>query len=118
MVKEELVAGLRNAVERGQSLQDAVQTLLLSGYDPVEVREAASHINQGVIGKITLTAQQAKQEEPTYKPLPQITAAGTETPKKKKKTWLIVLLVVVFLVVLGLIGIMVFGQSILDAIKG
>jgi len=52
LVKEDIIAGLKNAVERGYSLQSAIQSFVSAGYNVQEVNEAAKQINMGVIGNI------------------------------------------------------------------
>ena len=47
MVREEILTGLKNAVERGQSIEKAVQSMISAGYNPAEVNEAVSYINLG-----------------------------------------------------------------------
>lgn len=47
-MKEELISGLQNAVERGATLEAAVQSFINAGYNPQEVREAARNFSSGV----------------------------------------------------------------------
>lgn len=49
MVNEDIITGLKNAVARGESLQNAVQILINSGYNPIEVNEASRYIQGGII---------------------------------------------------------------------
>lgn len=42
MVNEELVGGLKNALERGASLKRAMMTFFNAGYDKTEIEEAAA----------------------------------------------------------------------------
>lgn len=49
MVTEEVVTGLRNAVEHGESLQDAMQIMMNSGYSPIEVQEASKYVGGGAV---------------------------------------------------------------------
>ncbi|MDD5192440.1 MAG: hypothetical protein PHH54_04720 [Candidatus Nanoarchaeia archaeon] len=58
MVNEEIVTGLRNAIEHGDSLQDAMQIMMNSGYSPQEVQEASRYVGGG-----TLHMQQPTPEE-------------------------------------------------------
>lgn len=44
-MREEIEAGLKNAVERGDSLDDAINSFINAGYNPVEVKEAAKNIS-------------------------------------------------------------------------
>ena len=67
MANEEIVTGLRNAIEHGDSLQNAMQIMMNSGYNPAEVQEASQFFGGGI-----LSAHQQKPEEqltmPNQKP--------------------------------------------------
>ena len=52
MVNEEIVIALRNAVERGENLQVAAQSLVNSGYNAIEVQEASNFVG-GVVSQLT-----------------------------------------------------------------
>lgn len=43
-MRDEIVVGIRNAIERGENLDQAVQTFINSGYNAFEVRAAAQLI--------------------------------------------------------------------------
>lgn len=43
---EEIIGGLRNAIERGASLEQAVQSFINAGYNPIEVKQAAQSLSQ------------------------------------------------------------------------
>lgn len=104
MAREELVISLQNAVERGQSLEEAIQTLINAGYDISEVREASGYVNIGVLGAISTM--------PAVSP-------PVEKLKKPKKRWLLILLVIILvLLVGGLIASIFFGEQILDVLLG
>jgi len=49
MVNQELVTALQNSVDRGESLQDAIQILVNSGYNAREVQEASNFVGGGVL---------------------------------------------------------------------
>jgi len=57
MVNEEIVTGLTNSVNRGDSLQSAVEIMINSGYDPREVHEASRFVG-GVIPNIQATPKE------------------------------------------------------------
>ena len=57
MVLEEIVAGLRNAVERGQSIGQAMQSMTNAGYQMAEVQEASKYVNMGSTGIMQQTPQ-------------------------------------------------------------
>ncbi len=44
-MKEEIIGGLRNALDRGESIEKAMQSFINAGYSAAEVREAAGMIN-------------------------------------------------------------------------
>lgn len=46
---DELVGAIRNALERGFSLDQAMQSLVNAGYNPIEVREAAKYFSQSFL---------------------------------------------------------------------
>ena len=46
-MREDIVAGLKNALEREIPLEKAVQSFINAGYNPVEVRQAAESLSDG-----------------------------------------------------------------------
>ncbi|MDO8516494.1 MAG: hypothetical protein Q7S33_00050 [Nanoarchaeota archaeon] len=48
MTDNEIIGGLRNALERGQSIERAVQSFINAGYNPRTVQEAANELSSGV----------------------------------------------------------------------
>jgi len=46
---EEILTGLRNAIEHGESLQEAMQVMINSGYGLREVQEASKFIGGGIL---------------------------------------------------------------------
>lgn len=49
MVNEDILTSLKNAVEKGESLDSAMQTAINSGYSSKDVQEAAQYIGSGVV---------------------------------------------------------------------
>jgi cobalamin biosynthesis Mg chelatase CobN len=85
MVREELIGVLKNAVERGESIENVIQTFINAGYSSQEVNEAASYLNMGnarVAGKLensqitnqqqTIQVQQIQQMQEPQQSLPQL----------------------------------------------
>ncbi len=66
MVREDLVAGLRNALERGASLEGAKQTLLNAGYSSEEVEEASNYLSAGSV--LAVQPQQLKKPADSVQP--------------------------------------------------
>ncbi len=46
MVREDLITALRNALERGETVQEAVTSLVNAGYNRVEIEEASKNLRQ------------------------------------------------------------------------
>jgi len=63
MPNQEIITGLRNAIEHGESLQQAMQIMINSGYNQLEIREASKYVGSGV-----LTMQQQKPGEQLVMP--------------------------------------------------
>jgi len=80
MVNEELVAGLRNGFERGESLEKSIQTLLSAGYSAQDVKEAADSINFGALAE---SSKQAIKSAPS--PTKEMPVAITSPPKLPEK---------------------------------
>ena len=122
MVREELVVALKNALERGQSIQEAIASLISAGFNPLEVREAAGEVNLDVVQKVSKPAEQISttENQSQFKPLPktQLAQSMQQEKPKKAKLWLIILLSVIFILLLGLVGLMIFGNALLKAITG
>jgi hypothetical protein len=91
MVNEDIVTGLRNAINRGESLDYAMNVMINSGYNAQEVAEASQYVSRGVINtlqpktnifvapsqeqKLTPLAQQNESNVPLFaaKPPPSLT---------------------------------------------
>jgi len=76
---DELIAGLKNAISRGESLEKAKKSLINAGYDQHEVDIAASNINQAprlpttdLEIKQTLSTNAVKQKESFFSRLFEI----------------------------------------------
>ncbi len=69
---EEIVGGLRNALERGVSLDKAVASFISAGYNPIEVRQAAqslSYLPQTLKPVNSNSFPRASIQSPTQKPV-------------------------------------------------
>jgi len=52
MVNEDIITSLRNAVNRGESLESAMNVMISSGYNQKDVQEAASFVGGGVLSQM------------------------------------------------------------------
>jgi hypothetical protein len=123
MSKEEIKVGLTNAINRGESIEKAIQTLLSAGYNPQEIQEVAGSINLSSTSNLVKTQEHkplpSESQVQGYKPLPseKPTQENTgEKIRKKPSLTLIILLIVVLLVSLGIAAFMFFGETILNTL--
>ena len=95
-MKEELAAGIRNALGRGASLDEAAESFVRAGYNPKEVHEALELITSGA----TEMSASPEETQSMETPLP--------TPKSvKKRDWKIIgIVVLLVLIALGLVGLL------------
>ena len=61
---DEMASGLRNALERGSSIESAVESFINAGYNPDEVREAARMITEGATALIANPSPQPQTTQP------------------------------------------------------
>ncbi len=60
MVKEELVAAIKNGIFRGQSIEESTQSLIRAGYNVGDVKEASESLNMGALGNMNYEVEQPK----------------------------------------------------------
>ena len=106
MAKEEIVAGLRNAVERGQSIQQAIQSMTNAGYDPKEIQEASGYVNMGATGvmqqkpQIYVNPPESSPQDPNQ----EITKVPLATKSVMNTKTKVILLISVLVLILTGIG--------------
>ncbi len=91
-MNEEILSGLKNAKERGFSLEESAQTFINAGYDASEVREAQALLAKG----FTPLPAKKKEEE---KPEEAKKDVKPKTPMSARTKWIIGLTVAI--IVLG-----------------
>ncbi len=101
MVREDIVAALKNSLERGYSFEDTKQSLISAGYSTEEVEEASNFIHSGSV----IVQKKASMPEPVTavqpakpvayqrpmapaQPTSQQTATVTQIKKPKKQSFL------------------------------
>lgn len=114
-MNEEILSGLKVAVDRGSSLDSAVQSFINAGYNPSDVREAAAIIYQGGRAMPSLPSIQAAF--PSKLPSPSMPSPEQKKPAASR-TMEITLLVLALIVLLGLVvSVVVFRESIITFIE-
>ena len=102
-MREDIAAALRNAQERGELLEDAVETLVRAGYSRDEVVETSKAVNNTIFVDIKNAA--------TIESLtaPKDTARNLLSPENPRKIILIILISLLVLAALGISAFLVFN---------
>jgi len=121
MVKEDILIAIKNATERGESLQKASATLISAGYSPEDVDEASKAADMGIISAIP---KDESQEKTQIKPLPKLedkiaSLTSDATKSKKKIPGTITILLIALGILAGIFVIfLLFGEKILSSLFG
>ncbi|MFA5992119.1 MAG: hypothetical protein WC796_00250 [Candidatus Pacearchaeota archaeon] len=124
MVRYDIITAIRNAVERGESIEKARQVLINSGYNVNDVNEAVNYLTGGASNELQNATYQNQPTQPQQTQQPQIAnqpkvvsqsiptqnqnvpqklpvqmnhlvvTSGDEAPNKKKNTVAIIILAV------------------------
>jgi len=105
MVNEDILAGLKSAISHGYSMEEAMLSLVNSGYNAQEVREAASYISQPPINPSLKPAQPA-----SLQPLSQM---PEKTQKNSQTSFVTILLIIgISILTIAIVGIILFWKEI------
>jgi len=135
-MKEEIIGGLKNALDRNETIEKAMQTFINAGYSATEVREAASMVNPSATGmlygqpSISSTSQSsvrqtAQASKPATLPKQQttntpatasmpVTNVASPTKQNKGRKTAIILAIVLIVLVLVLGATIFLSESILN----
>jgi hypothetical protein len=94
-MNEEIFSGLKNAKERGSSVEEAAQSFINAGYNPSEVREAASFLSKGFSPLPTVAKEEGISKEGVSVPAPKKEVS-------KKTIWIIIILLALVLLAVAL----------------
>lgn len=72
-MREDIVAGIKNAYERGESMPRAIQTFINAGYNRQEVEEAARYVSS--------LYNSSTEQKPSYQELPKSYGIKEDIPK-------------------------------------
>jgi hypothetical protein len=106
MPKEEIISGLQNAIARGQSLEQAAQSFINAGYNPIEVKAAASIVSSGVSdftqSDYSPSSQQQQPQSTQNQQSPSVPSPITSPKKQTGKGKIIALAIILILLLLAL----------------
>jgi len=119
MVRQDIVAGIKNAIERGYSMEQAKQTMLNSGYKTGDINEAASYLTGGLGTQIVQNVETKQQyENPSQQmqqsqeqQVQQLPTQNHDEEPKKKSSGMIILLVILLLSLVGILAISIFFRE-------
>ncbi len=134
MIDNEILGGLKNALERGQSLDKAVQSFINAGYNPRLVQEAATELSSGVTVMTNPNSVKDLQSKfPIYQPtiksnIPQVgqqsmTSNNILQPNKENelegnKKKIVIGLIATFTILIALLIILIiFKEKILNSLS-
>jgi hypothetical protein len=126
---DELVAGIKNAMERGYSAEQAAQSFTNAGYNPAEVREAVNILTRGATAIVENTPSGPAIKQ---KPVQQKQQSSMETgqqalqqnplvnkPAHPGRRKLIIALVILLIILIGgLITLIVLRDTLLSLLSG
>jgi len=123
MERPDIMAGINQAVEKGESLEKAKQTFLDAGYSSQDVEDSVRAINSGVIPhfvnntsnqQISPSAQPALQSSPSQSQQQvQIQTPSFQPAQESSggRIFLIVLLIIILLIALGGLAVVLFAKD-------
>ena len=125
MVREDIFAGLKSAVERGESLKQAMISFFNAGYSRGEIQEAAKALQEEQLTKgiaqSSPPAESPKNQEAKIQPLKKgktKQVVSKYTPKKKTGMGVIIVLGIILAVLIGsLVAIFIFREQLTDILN-
>lgn len=107
-MNEEIASGIRNALERGYSLEQTVQSFLNAGYNPNEVREAQQSFSKGQVSTVVYPEHTSPPKNSFHAPTAPL-SNESDNPKKKSSKWMLILIIILSsLVFLGALSYLIF----------
>ena len=108
MAKEDIpgiIGGLKNAIERGSSLEKAKSTFISAGYDENDVEEAARTLMPAEAKKPAFPLPKFEIEMPKKEKIQALPEIPKPAKKKKNfiRTVIIVVAVIIFLLILNIL---------------
>ena len=101
-MREDIYGAIKNALERGETIEEAIQSLINSGYNSVEVKETAQEIVKGTLTGLSLKPPtKISSDKKEFKSLP-IQEIETKKPSQRRPKKIIIL-VVILLVLVGIL---------------
>ncbi len=104
-MNDEIAEGIKIAIERGESLEEAIQSFINAGYNPNEVREAANSLTDGAAIPLISEIPENKLSEISS---PQKNLNEIPKENKKKIIWIILIFILLILILTIIISLVFF----------
>ncbi len=122
MVRMDIIAGLKNAVERGYSLEQAKQSLRNSGYSEGDINEASNYLSGGFVNVQHIPQQNHPVQSIQTSQHSNYQYQNQQILQPKKQKWkisafLILLILILFLLVSFLVLSLIFKDELIQLFK-
>ena len=112
-MKNEILAGLKNAIDREQSMEQAVQSFINAGYNPQEVKEVARTLSSGaseiIYSDDETEADNYSAEKDQTSQIPK--SFNNQRERKGRKILLTGIIIIALLVFLGALAYLIFNLA-------
>lgn len=112
-MKEEIIGGIKNAMEHGASLEEVAKSFVAAGYSEKEVNDAVQELSLGATSMIA----SKKYDDSKINPIPVPTYPPSVPVKKKTKQWMLILLIILIMIIAGAILFVIFSDKIIQFIS-
>ena len=128
MVHKEILEGLRVALEKGESLKQAMMSFYNAGYEKKDIEDAARALQVKIIARqqtlqnqqqVKQTPQKEKQKkfkklEKPKTTIQRVSSYGQIIKKKSDDEIITVLIIILIVVLFLLVGILIFREKVID----
>ncbi len=102
-MKDEVIGGLKNALERGSSIESAIRSMISAGYNEEEVQTAAASISKNSVSEMLAPKKAEIKNEKDLKKIQQTKPSSTG-----KKILIIGLIILLLLIIGSVVSILLF----------
>jgi hypothetical protein len=118
MINEEILGGLKIALERGQSLESAMNSFFNAGYNRAEIEESARALSEQApipqrtfetsSGKTAVASVPSPAPSPETQTNQKVSAYGEKKPKSNAKIFIIIFSILAALIGIGVLLLFLF----------
>jgi|TARA_Y100000310_G_C20224838_1_gene597434 hypothetical protein len=117
-MREDIIGGLKNALDRGETIEQAIRTFVNAGYNLTEVREASQYATEGTLASLTHPVEKKEVEQKKHLKKLETVVPNKKTKSKHKISWKVYFLVSLLFVLVGVLTLTLFyRESVMDFLK-